>query len=67
MLVALGNLPTGVEDVMAIGVDPKPKLITPTELDTVLEQARGAGWRELALIGPPGAPLLMGVPASHTF
>ena len=37
---------------MATGVDPKPKLISLSELDAVLEQARVEGWRELAIFGP---------------
>jgi Leucine-rich repeat (LRR) protein len=32
--------------------EPTPKLISASELDEVLEQARVEGWQELALIGP---------------
>jgi hypothetical protein len=45
----LGDSPT---DFMLTKADLKPELISPSELDAVLEQARIAGWRELTLFGP---------------
>jgi serine/threonine protein kinase/nucleoside phosphorylase/Leucine-rich repeat (LRR) protein len=33
---------------------PEPELLSPEELDAVLAQARGEGWRELAILGPRG-------------
>jgi hypothetical protein len=39
---------------MATASHPSPNRISLSELDTVLEQARAEGWRELALIGPQG-------------
>ena len=53
---------------MATGAALTPKLIRPSELDAVLEQARVAGWRELAILGPQGAESRPdGVPEAHTF
>jgi nucleoside phosphorylase/signal recognition particle receptor subunit beta len=52
---------------MATGAVLTPKRIAPSELDAVLEQARVAGWRELAIFGPRGAGLRPdGVPEAHT-
>lgn len=52
---------------MAAMADPNPKLISPPELDAVLEQARVEGWRELALLGPGSVQLRSGAPEAHTF
>ncbi|HWO26635.1 MAG TPA: COR domain-containing protein [Kofleriaceae bacterium] len=51
---------------MAITAAPAPKIISLSELDAVLDQARAEGWRELALHGPGGAELRSrGVPNAH--
>src|SRR4051794_36788746 len=37
---------------MAAPMAPEPRLVSPSELDAVLAQARVEGWRELTLLGP---------------
>ncbi len=53
---------------MATKTAPKPRRISPSELDAVLEQARIERWRKLALLGPSDTlwnPA--GVPKAHVF
>jgi len=53
---------------MAIGVDSNRRLISPSEVDAVIERARAEGWRELALLGPFGARMESDtVSEAHTF
>lgn len=67
MLTAFGDSPRGAKNFMATRA-PRRKLISPSELDAVIEQARVAGWRELVILGPEGAQLRYdGVPEAHTF
>src|SRR6185436_2340201 len=46
----------------------QPRLVSPSELDAVLAQARVEGWRELTLLGPRAwASRPDRVPEAHTF